>query len=75
MPQSNPNWDPPRKFAALAENTLVKDWLVNYQALKTKNEQLKRFGRLITAIDFTPEQIVAEVKRGNGKQLKAEVKG
>jgi len=75
MPQSNPNWVPPRKFAALAENPLIKDWLVSYPALNTKNEHLKRFGRLIEAIDFTPEEIVTEVKGTIGKQLKAKAKG
>lgn len=78
MPESKPNWVPPRKFAALAKNPLIRQWLVSYPALNTKNEHLKRFGRLLTAIEYAPERIVKELEpengKKNGKALKAKVK-
>lgn len=79
MPESKPNWVPPRKFAALAKNPLIQQWLVSYPALNTKNEHLKRFGRPLDAIEYTPERIVKELEeprdgKKNGKALKAKVK-
>jgi integrase len=79
MPESKPSWVPPRKFAELAKNPLIQEWLISYSALNTKNEHLKRFGRLLIAIDYTPERIVSELEeekngKKNGKALKAKVK-
>jgi hypothetical protein len=31
MPQSNPNRELPGKFAALAENPLIKSWLMRFR--------------------------------------------
>ena len=79
MPQSTPNWIPPKKFAELAKNPLVKSWLISYHAHNTKTEHLKRFGRLLTAIGYTPEQIVKELEdtgpdgKKNGRALKQKV--
>lgn len=67
-------WTPPKKFAELAENPLIRDWLRSYPAYNTKKEHLRRFGRLLTAIQYTPEQILAEAENGNGKALKSKVK-
>ena len=79
MPETKPNCVPPRKYAALAKNPLTQQWLVSYSAVNSKNEHLKRFGRLLTAINYSPEQIVKEPEnqddgRKNGKALKAKVK-
>jgi hypothetical protein len=62
MLETKPNWIPPRKLAALAKNPLIQQWLVNYPALNTKSEHLKRFGRLLIAIEYTPERIVKELE-------------
>ena len=79
LPESKPSWVPPRKFAELSKNPLIQQWLVSYSAVNTKTEHLKRFGRLLTAIEYTPEQIVKELedhedRKKNGKALKAKVK-
>jgi integrase len=77
--QSTKKWIAPKKFAELAENPLVKNWLISYHAHNTKNEHLKRFGRLIAGIGYTPQQIVKELDESgpdgkkNGKALKQKV--
>ena len=73
------SWTPPKKFAELAENPLVKAWLQSYPSHNTKTQHVKLFGRLLTAIGYTPEQIVRELEepgqdgKRNGKALKQKV--
>ena len=78
MPETKPNWVTPRKFAALAKNLLIHQWLVSYPALNTKNERLKRFGAYLS-IEYKPEQIVKDLEdhedgKKKSKALKAKVK-
>ena len=68
------SWSPPKKYAAFAEDPLVKNWLADYKANNTKTESCKRLARLMAGISMTSEQVLAEVKAGHGRIVKERVK-